>query len=493
MTTTAIASTQKAGEGDATILGNNSNPIAENLLSQSAQQSRQKAQGDLLKSKQIQENQTKFFNNLGGLKEKVWMQDIPEITGDVNALIDKAVQMQKNGINPFDPSNGATYTELYGDIEKLQAKQEASKSAETLFNNSYATFKSNKEGDFDYELTKTKLDSGANKKILERSTDDFGLVYAPVNAMGVLDKTFSDNLKAQFAVAKTYNDKGLTQEANDVIDVIKKSTIPATRQMLDKYVVQGRMTPEEADKTALAYVEQYQQKALFDPTKDEDQAQRKQEHDDLEAWRKKQMAFKWSNLDFQKSLKETTPTYAYDAVDRVFGSGASSKTFSGTPYEDLDLSATDKNGNIIPAMINEVKTIQKQSDGSSIAIVTFKKPIADATGNITFIDYQQGIPYKDARGNPVFQNSTFYKSIQNDAVLNKKSYSNISGQEIGGGKPAVTQKTANTQTGFSKNTTKPKEVKYSTVIEKGITAVMNKNGLTRDEAISALKKAGKIK
>lgn len=371
MTNTAIASTQKAGEGDATILGNNSRPIAENLLAQASQQAKAKAAGDLLKQKGIQENQTKFFQNLGGLKEKVWMQDIPEITGDVNALIDKAVQMQKSGINPFDPNNGSAYTELWGDIEKLQAKQEASKSAELRFNNALSTLDKDKGNDLDIMKTKVILDAGAGKKIMERTTEDFNVAYAPVDFSKKL-KEVDKIVLPQLKMAKSYYDQNQVDVANKAIEDMKLMIPDFVTGLYSREIAQGRTTPEEALQRATEYVNTLTQDASLDPTKINALALAKTKEANLEAFRK-------AKLELEKGRLAVSQRNATTAEKKQ----ASSET---VPLDVVALLEQAKNGDV-----NAIKLLNAGNkyggDVNSITKVVKgdgRKLINPATGN-TFI------------------------------------------------------------------------------------------------------------
>ena len=144
MTNTAIASTQRAGEGDAVILGNNSQPVINTILKIGERNKQGAAQSKLLKDKQKQENATKFYQNLAGLKSKIWDADLPRATEKIDNLITKAIDYQKKGINPFDPQNMGAYIDLYGDIEKLQLFQEASKSSEQQYLKAFQSLNSDK-------------------------------------------------------------------------------------------------------------------------------------------------------------------------------------------------------------------------------------------------------------------------------------------------------------------------------------------------------------
>lgn len=101
MTNTAIASTQRAGEGDAVILGNNSQPVINTILQIGERNKQGAAQSKLLNDKQKQENATKFYQNLAGLKSKIWDADLPRATEKIDNLITKAIDFQKKELIPL--------------------------------------------------------------------------------------------------------------------------------------------------------------------------------------------------------------------------------------------------------------------------------------------------------------------------------------------------------------------------------------------------------
>lgn len=463
MTTTAIASTQKAGEGDATILGNNSRPIAENLLAQASQQAKAKAAGDLLKQKGIQENQTKFFQNLGGLKEKVWMQDIPEITGDVNALIDKAVQMQKSGINPFDPNNGSAYTELWGDIEKLQAKQEASKSAELRFNNALSTLDKDKGNDLDIMKTKVILDAGAGKKIMERTTEDFNVAYAPVDFSKKL-KEVDKIVLPQLKMAKSYYDQNQVDVANKAIEDMKLMIPDFVTGLYSREIAQGRTTPEEALQRATEYVNTLTQDASLDPTKVNELAFKKEQQADLNADRARRFKLASEKFQFAKSLQEIKST----EVDDLFKSISEGLPVSSMALANQTIQNPKTGELVITGAFTPIKN--KNNEVVGVNIETFKEVEENGVkkivkqGNITS-------PILDSKKNPVYSTTQIYKSAFATSSKNKAPVTNYTVNETGdfeliekdqkqvGSKQTQSEKTSKSTT--TVNNTTPKVKKWN--------------------------------
>ena len=294
MTTTAIASTQKAGDGDATILGNNSRPIAQNLLAQSQQQAKAKSAGDLLKQKGIQETQTNFFKGLQGIKGKIAFQDVGYFTGKVNEMIDYAIEQQKAGQNPFDPSN-STYLDLYGKLSQIQQEASASKSAEELGNKYMTTWQSGQKDDFDQMANAKTLAEFWNTPVLLRSPDQLKLNYAPVDFAKKL-KEVDKIVLPQLKMAKSYYDQNQVDVANKAIEDMKLMIPDFVTGLYSREIAQGRTTPEEALKRATEYVNTLTQDASLDPTKINSLALAKQKEDNLEEFRKAKLALEQGRL-----------------------------------------------------------------------------------------------------------------------------------------------------------------------------------------------------
>lgn len=298
---TAIASTQKTGQGDAVVLGNNTPNVITTLLKRNEQEGKAKAQGKLLTQKQTQDNKAKFFQNLSGLKDKVWYKDIPEITQKVTDLVGKAVQMQKSGVDPFDPANTAAYTEIFGDVEKIGLLQGASKSAEERYNKAVTLLNQDKEGIYD----KLKLADSMKKfaditNIEERAKYDIPVEYAPVDLTPKL-KTLGENIKAMFGQAKVFYDEGNAIEYNKSVADTKLKTIAAASSLFQRELEQGRITPEKLVEETTKFVDSLNPIGLYSSVKDDQLAFQKEKEAHLVAYRNKMFDLKKDYQEFRKS------------------------------------------------------------------------------------------------------------------------------------------------------------------------------------------------
>jgi hypothetical protein len=207
------------------------------------------------------------------------------------------------------------------------------------------------------------------------------------------------------------------------------------------------------------------------------------------------MANKWANtgiaregLEFRKSQpKETTPTYAFEELGRTILGDGSNTVFNGQPYYDTNLGTTNSKGEIIYPTINKIEKRIYNPDGSIDALVSLNIPSLDDAGNVVFERKDIKVNAFDKEGNPTYQNSNLYNSIQEYATKKGKSYSNISGQEVGSGKPNVTPTTAKNNPGFKgqNNTPNPKTINKSDIPAKAKAA-----GYSVEEYTKLLKEKG---
>ncbi len=398
---TAIASTQRAGEGDAVILGNNSQPVANTLLQMGGREQQLRGQQRMLNQRQAQENRTKFYQNLSGLKEKVWFADIPEVTERLNGIIDKAVTMQKNGINPFDPSNPAAYTELFGEVEKLQALQEASKSAEEKYNKAINVINNDKDGVWDKEKLLTSLANFKNiGSIVDRAKVDIPYEYAPINYQQLLEKDLSKSLLQQLKVAKEYNDKGLRDEANTMIDGIKANTLVAARSYFSPFIQQGRATQEEVDKQAQEWIDKYAQKALYDKTKDEDQALAVKR----EARLKAEGDRRYNLANRKQSFYETQTTKKQTEIKNLFETIIAGKGFSEMAFSNLQV----QDPNTGELHVTGKTKLIKDANGKVVALKTERFEVVDGQKPKKIGDFIT--PLFDDEGNPTYSTSQIYQA-----------------------------------------------------------------------------------
>lgn len=422
MTNTAIASTQQAGEGDAVILGNNSQPVANTLLQIGARKQQQDAQSKLLNQKQKQENATKFYSNLSGLKEKIWDADLSRASEQVNALVSKAIDYQKKGINPFEPQNMGAYMDLYGDVEKLQLFQEASKSAEQQYLKGFQSLNNDKTELYDKDKSITALQTYRNMDPLERAKITIDLPKAPYNSIALTDKTLGGTMKLITSNAKVLNDIGLVTEANEAVLKNKPAFIQSALGLHTAAIQQGRITPEKVMQDASDYFDANIRTALYNPNKDEDQQLAKVKEANLQADRKRRADLAQQKFQFMKSMSEV----------------------KSPEVDDLFLSIQE--GLPVSSMALANQTIQHPTTGEIVVTGAFK-PIKNKLGKVTGISIEtftedpntgaltkKGVlnsPILDKSGNPVYSTTQIYKSAFQTSTKGKTPITNYTINEDG--------------------------------------------------------------
>ena len=422
MTNTAIASTQRAGEGDAVILGNNSQPVINTILKIGERNKQGAAQSKLLNDKQKQENATKFYQNLAGLKSKIWDADLPRATEKIDNLITKAIDYQKKGINPFDPQNMGAYIDLYGDIEKLQLFQEASKSSEQQYLKAFQSLNSDKTELYDKGKGITALQEYRNLDPLERLKLTIDLPKAAYNSIVGTDKALGDTMKLITANAKVLNDKGLVTEANDAVLKNKPAFLQSALSLHTSAIKEGRITAEQVLKDAGDYFDANIRTALHDPTVDENQKLAKVKEANLQADRKRRADLAQQKFQFMKSMSEV----------------------KSPEVDDLFLSIQE--GLPVSSMALANQTIQHPTTGEIVVTGAFK-PIKNKLGKVTGISIEiftedpntgaltkKGVlnsPILDKSGNPVYSTTQIYKSAFQTSTKGKTPITNYTMNEDG--------------------------------------------------------------
>jgi hypothetical protein len=467
MTNTAIASTQQAGQGDAVILGNNSQPAGNTLLQIGARKQQQNAQEKLLNQKQKQDNATKFYQNLAGLKERIWDADLGRATEKVNELVNKAIDYQKKGINPFDPQNMGAYMDLYGDVEKLQLFQEASKSAEQQYLKGYTSINNDKLGVFDHNKSITALESYKNYEPLERAKLTIDLPLAPYNSIALTDKTLGDTMNLITQNAKVLNDAGLVADANDAVLKNKPAFMESALGLHQTAIQQGRITPEQVLKDASDYFDANIKKALYDPTKDEDQAFAKAKQADLNADRARRFKLASEKFQFAKSLQEIKST----EVDDLFKSISEGLPVSSMALANQTIQNPKTGELVITGAFTPIKN--KNNEVVGVNIETFKEVEENGVkkivkqGNITS-------PILDSKKNPVYSTTQIYKSAFATSSKNKAPVTNYTVNETGDFE--LIEKDQK-QVG-AKQTQSEKTSKSTTKVDNGGTVTYSINGKT---------------
>lgn len=420
MTNTAIASTQRAGEGDAVILGNNSQPAINTILKIGERNKQGAAQSKLLNDKQKQENATKFYQNLAGLKSKIWDADLPRATEKIDNLITKAIDFQKKGINPFDPQNMGAYIDLYGDIEKLQLFQEASKSSEQQYLKAFQSLNSDKTELYDKGKGITALQEYRNLDPLERLKLTIDLPKAAYNSIVGTDKALGDTMKLITANAKVLNDKGLVTEANDAVLKNKPAFIQSALGLHTAAIQQGRITPEKVMQDASDYFDANIRTALYNPKKDEDQKLQEEKLQEQKRHNRATEGLNWQKFQYTKAMNEVKST----EVDDLFNS-----IQKGLPVSTMALSnqsiQNPKTGEmVITGAFKPVKNKEGKVVGIEIETFTEKDGVVTPKGSITS-------PIIDSKGNPVYSTSQIYKSAFATSSKSKTPVTNYTINEDG--------------------------------------------------------------
>lgn len=451
MTNNAIASTQKTGEGDAFLFDNSGATRNIGILAkQKAQEAAREQQAKQQKDKQDYDTEKQFYDGLSDIKLDLYEKDVPFINGKIDDIIKKVADEKMAGRNPFDISNSDAYVEIRGELGKLQAWAAGSKATKAKVRDLQTALYQDKSGVFDKDKTQAALDAYTAYELPERISLDIQPVQAPFNGQAFLTKNLTPTiLKSSLPLQKVYTDKTAQAEAQAQLDNLKVQYTPVVDQFL---LSTGRYKPEEIPEQRDIYLESLHLKALYDDKQDVSEAFKAQKQAEDLAIKKARLALARDKFDFSKTVKETTPTYAFEELGRTITGGGSSAVFENTPYEDTDLGIPDGAGGYIYPIISKIEKSEVNPDKSITAVVTLKKPqLSKDEKSVEFVDHILKVPAFDKIGNPVYQNSKLYADIQKNAVKNNISYANISGQEVGSGKPNVTPTTAKNNPGFKGN------------------------------------------
>ena len=455
----AIASTQKTGEGDAFLFDNSGATRNIGILAQQkAQEAAGEQQAKQQKDKQDYDTQKQFYDGLSDIKLDLYEKDVPFINGKIDEIIKKVADEKMAGRNPFDISNSDAYVGIRGELGKLQAWAAGSKATKAKVRDLQTALYQDKSGVFDKDKTQAALDAYTAYELPERISLDIQPVQAPFNGQAFLTKNLTPTiLKSSLPLQKVYTDKTAQAEAQAQLDNLKVQYTPVVDQFL---LSTGRYKPEEIPEQRDKYLESLQFKALYDDKQDVSEAFKAQKQAEDLAIKKARLALDRDKFDFSKTVKETTPTYAFEELGRTILSEGSNEVFNGLNYYDTNLGVTKEDGSIVYPTINKIEKRFYNPDGSIDALVSLNKPEIDDAGNISYKRFDKKVNAFDAEGNPVYQNSQLYNSIQEQAARSGKSYSNISGQEVGSGKPNVTPTTAKNNPGFKgkKNNQNPTNI-----------------------------------
>ncbi len=450
----AIASTQKTGEGDAFLFDNSGATRNIGILAQQkAQEAAREQQAKLLKDKQDYDTQKQFYDGLSEINLDLYEKDVPFINSKIDDIIKKVADEKMAGRNPFDISNSDAYVGIRGELGKLQAWAAGSKATKAKVRDLQTALYQDKSGVFDKDKTQAALDAYTAYELPERISLDIQPVQAPFNGQAFLTKNLTPTiLKSSLPLQKVYTDKTAQSEAQAQLDNLKVQYTPVVDQFL---LSTGRYKPEEIPEQRDKYLESLQFKALYDDKQDVSEAFKAQKQAEDLALKKARLRFDQDKEQYARKVKETTPTYVFQELGRTILSEGSNEVFNGLNYYDTNLGVTKKDGSIVYPTINKIEKRIYNPDGTIDALVSLNKPEIDDAGNISYKRFDKKVNAFDAEGNPVYQNSQLYNSIQEQAARSGKSYSNISGQEVGSGKPNVTPTTAKNNPGFKGQNNNP--------------------------------------
>ena len=487
MTNNAIASTQKTGEGDAFLFDNSGATRNIGILAkQKAQEAAGEQQAKQQKDKQDYDTQKQFYDGLSDIKLDLYEKDVPFINGKIDDIIKKVADEKMAGRNPFDISNSDAYVGIRGELGKLQAWAAGSKATKAKVRDLQTALYQDKSGVFDKDKTQAALDAYTAYELPERISLDIQPVQAPFNGQAFLTKNLTPTiLKSSLPLQKVYTDKTAQSEAQAQLDNLKVQYTPVVDQFL---LSTGRYKPEEIPEQRDKYLESLQFKALYDDKQDVSEAFKAQKQAEDLATKKARLRFDQDKEQYARKVKETTPTYAFEELGRTVLGDGSNTVFNGQPYYDTNLGTTNSKGEIIYPTINKIEKRIYNPDGSIDALVSLNTPSLDDAGNVVFERKDIKVNAFDKEGNPTYQNSNLYNSIQEYATKKGKSYANISGQEVGSGKPNVTPTTAKNNPGFkgnnnnqnptnSNSSSSKKSAPQKTVVKKGYNSKTNQTQL----------------
>lgn len=267
----AIASTQKAGEGDAFLLDGLSNPLSV-LQGINKQNQQAKQQEKILKSKQDYDTQKAFYDNLSSVNTLgMRTVDLPIVTNGIDDIIKYTNDLKMQGKNPLDINNVQEYMQLQGKLGKMQATVDASKTLQKQLTALERTLASDKTGMFDpikgYKLVQT----GYSEPLERMAGASFELPLAEYNLIPQLDKVTGDNLKTLFNSAKILQNKGAVEDVNKMLGAGKQAYIQSAISLATPAINQGRITTDKVIQDATDYFDYNAKTAVYDDNKDQDQ------------------------------------------------------------------------------------------------------------------------------------------------------------------------------------------------------------------------------
>lgn len=269
----SIASTQKAGEGDAFILDNAGATRNIGILSRlKMAEDERNQQEKQVKQKQDYDTQKQFIDNLSSINTLgIRSADLPVINSDIEGLLKTVNDAKMQGKSPFDMSNVQEYMQLQSKLGQIQTKVDASKTWQKQLIAAEQALKQDKEGKLDYGKTMEAIKQGYTNPFDDMVGYNVEPVLAKYSVEPLTDKTYGDNLKFLAGNAKVLQDQGLVDQANDAIQKGKTAFIQSALGLHNAAISQGRITPEAAAEQLSTYFDATVRPLLYDPTTDEKQ------------------------------------------------------------------------------------------------------------------------------------------------------------------------------------------------------------------------------
>lgn len=475
--TDAIASTQKAGQGDAVIFAPDTQNIAKNIFNAGLNISKQKAQQAIQNKKIAHLNQQNFYKQLQDIKAKIWDADLDEINDKIKTDIVKyAIDKQKQGIDVF--SDMPSLTELNGKLGELSALASASKSAETIHNETLQKGLSDKWINYDDAQSYKNLDAYKNMDIATRALNNPQLSLRPFD----YQKWFNDGIGKQIdQQLKPFQGKVYYDSDNKDISLeIQNGIIDGNKDLTRTALLNtGRVNPEDVDGIVNQLHDQFKKGAFYDSSKDDKLALDKKKFDDMMAFRNKQLAFQKKKHEDQKALNKPLPTYVTETIVGMANGTVTKEKFFGVPVNGA---VQDSDGNIVKKPV--YGKASTTDNGKSLTFEIINSETGNRVGSTT-------IPIYNDNKEVVVSGTKVWQDMENDAVTNGFSY----GTEYKAGTKSYNKPKPDYNNINSKNSNNNKNssaTKTYTIINPNDGSTIA-TGVSKVDADKALKKGYKIK
>lgn len=404
----AIASTSKAGEGDAVIFKHDGQGISQNVRNWYNKDGGQRQAQALQKQKFSYNNQASFYKNLQDIKAKIWDADLDEINTKINDdIIKYAIDQQKKGIDVF--SDPQSMVELNGKLGQLSALANASKSAQTIHDNTFKQGIADDWKNYDDAKSYSELEAYKNLPIAQRALVNPKLQLRDFNPEEYINKNISPLLlkDLQPLKGKVYNDEESKTQSEEIQNGIIDGYLPMVTEQL---IATGRVDPTDAEKIATDWVEKQKAAAFFDPTKEKNLEFQKQKHADMMAHRAKQLAFAKQKHEDEKKYNTPIPTYVTETMVGLADGSVTKNKFYGVPVGDP---VDDGKGGVIKNPV--YGNVSSTDNGKSLVFEVLDKDSGKKVSSIK-------IPVYNNNGDVVVSGTNVWQNINDDATANGISY-----------------------------------------------------------------------